>query len=131
MTILLTTQIAPPIPRAMPGTLTESEVTTAETVIADEIVFSGMVAVKWYVTVVIEDKVRFFEVAATVTTGKQPSYNIFADVGSRVKIQPDVYVMQDYSEQTNTYTNKIVLSIINNDAANIAVNVVRSIVIDN
>lgn len=131
MTILFTTQVAPPIPKVMPDIHAETEITTAETATVDEVAFSNTIAVKWYVTATIDDRIRFFEVAAAATTGKQPSYNIFADVGARVKIQPDVCIAQEHNVQTNNYTNKIVLSIINNETANIAVNVVRSIVIDN
>lgn len=122
MAIILTTQ-TPPLPSSdvnQPGVSVDTTVQPGGIGSpADEINFTTHAAVKWYVTAVAANAVRFFEVSAACHASRNPRFTLFADTGDRIDLT--VGVLQD--------AGKITLNIINNEATDVSVTVVRAIAV--
>ena len=121
MAIILTAQ-TPPLPtpqdHTQPGISVDTTLPTGAGS-ADDVTFTTYAAVKWYVTAFTTDAVRFFEVSAAAHASRNPSYTMFGDVGDRLDISAEVV-------QT---PGKITLNIINNEAVDVNLTVVRSIAV--
>ena len=114
MSIILTTQ-TPPTGGGLQFEYTVDTAPPGSTSPADAVPFTTSVAVKWLVTAIQPDRVRFFEVNATCDVAHDPHHNLFGDVGDRIKVTPEVVKTPGL----------ITLSIINNEASAVDINIAR------
>lgn len=114
MSIILTAQ-TPPTGGGLQFEYTVDTAPSGDVVPADAVPFATSVAAKWLVTVIQQDRIRFFEVNATCDTTHDPRYNLFGDVGDRIKVTPVI----------SKTPGLITLSIINNEASAVDINIAR------
>jgi hypothetical protein len=114
MSIILTAQ-TPPTGGGLQFEQTVDTAPPGSTTPADTVPFATIASTKWLVTVSDTTRVRFFEIAAVCTATTEPRYNLFGDIGDRINVTPVV----------SKLAGEIILSIINNEASDIDVNIAR------